>query len=79
MACSALSARSQSEWAKRLAPTITEKKNAVRVWAGRMALGLFSLNGMNSWIASVRRIFPKNSTKLMSPPNGVMGFEVPRK
>jgi hypothetical protein len=46
---------------------------------GGMALGLFSLNCMNSWIASVRRILPKNSTKLMSPLNGVMGFEVPRK
>jgi hypothetical protein len=68
-----------ADWEKRFAPTIKEKKNAVRVWAGGMALGLVSLDGMNAWTGSVRRILPKNSTKRMRPPNGVMGFEVLRK
>ena len=46
IACSALSKRSQPQCAKRDAPMMFANKNAVKVCAGRIALGEEQLHGI---------------------------------
>jgi hypothetical protein len=78
IACSALSLRSQSVCANRLAPAITAKRKPVSVCSGGIALGLRNLKTIVSSSFAANPMRPKNSIKLTSPPKGVTGFCVLR-
>ena len=74
----ALSKRSRSACAKRLAPATTEITKAINVWAGGMAFGEWRVNGIVCASLGARPILLKNSRRQTSPPNGVTALGVER-